>query len=65
MVGDSLLSKFGEQVIDIDWDIKANSDFQKKIKKSIEELVTAKNLYEDRVIKKTEYEEMKRKLIKE
>ena len=42
VVGDSLLSKFGEQVIDIDWDIKGNSDFQKKIKKSIEELVTAK-----------------------
>jgi len=42
VVGDSLLSKFGEQVIDIDWDIKGNSDFQKKIKKSIEELVKAK-----------------------
>ena len=42
VVGDSLLSKFGEQVIDIDWDIKGNSDFQKKIKKSIEELVDAK-----------------------
>ena len=42
VVGDSLLSKFGEQVIDIDWDIKGNSDFQKKIKKSIEELVQAK-----------------------
>jgi hypothetical protein len=42
VVGDSLLSKFGDQVIDIDWDIKSNSDFHKNIKKSIEELVNAK-----------------------
>jgi hypothetical protein len=33
---------FGEQVIDIDWDIKSNSDFHKNIKKSIEELVNVK-----------------------
>lgn len=47
VVGDSLLSKFGEQVIDIDWDIKGNSDFQKKIKKSIEDLVNAKKDFFD------------------
>lgn len=42
VVGDSLLSKFRGQSIEIDWDINGNSEFQKKIKNSIEELVNAK-----------------------
>jgi hypothetical protein len=44
-------------------ELKVPAEFRNKMKRNIKkELVTARNLYEDKVIKKAEYEEMKQKI---
>ena len=45
VVGNSLVSKFKEHYIHIDWNIKASDDYRKKIKDDLKELIDAKRIY--------------------